>query len=183
MYWISVTVLGILHHWFHQGRRSQVSEEFAVAAASTGADDVNGDGGEASTRAGDTVAVETRASTGSLETESDPWERHVIYTRSIEAAYRNRKADQSDHDRAIDLSEGYIKEFPDLRQAVLNRLKDKAKVVSAFKLLAIILEEDGDYDRAEAVCRTAIANGIEDGTKSGFEGRIERINKKQGQPS
>jgi hypothetical protein len=36
-------------------------------------------------------------------------------------------------------------------------------------------EEDGAYDQAVAVCRTA----LEDGTKTGFEGWIERILKKR----
>jgi hypothetical protein len=113
-----------------------------------------------------------------LEAESDPWQRHVLYTQDIETAYRDRKTSRDAHDRAIDLAENYIRELPDLKQAVFNRLGDKPKVISAFKQLAIILEEDGEYDRAVAICQAALANGIDDGTRTGFAGRMNRILKK-----
>jgi hypothetical protein len=56
------------------------------------------------------------------------------------------------------------------------------KIIPVFKMLAIMLEEDGAYDQAVAVCRTALDNGLEDGTKTGFEGRIKRILKKKESP-
>ncbi|MFO7886537.1 MAG: hypothetical protein R6U68_17130, partial [Desulfobacteraceae bacterium] len=56
------------------------------------------------------------------------------------------------------------------------------KIIPVFKMLAIMLEEDGAYDQAVAVCRTALANGLEDGTKTGFEGRIKRLLKKKESP-
>ena len=48
-----------------------------------------------------------------------------------------------------------------------------------FPYLATVLTEDGHYDEAIEVCRKAINFGLDDGTKSGFAGRIERIRKKQ----
>ncbi|MFO7911047.1 MAG: hypothetical protein R6V15_02680 [Desulfotignum sp.] len=56
------------------------------------------------------------------------------------------------------------------------------KLIPVFKMLDIMLEEDGAYDQAVEVCRTALDNGLEDGTKTGFEGRIQRILKKKESP-
>jgi hypothetical protein len=114
-----------------------------------------------------------------LETESDPWERHLLYTRAIEAGYRNRKTDPGAGARVKDLAVRYRDEFGTLGPIVFDRLKDKPRVISAFKLLAMILEEEGDREGAIAVCRSAIAEGVEDGTKGGFQGRIDRILKKE----
>jgi len=111
-----------------------------------------------------------------------PWERHILYTQAIETAYKNRKASSDDHDMTIDLSERYINEFQNLKPTVFDMLGDRPRVIAAFKLLSIILEEDGDYDRAVELCKAALASGVEDGTKSGFEGRIQRILSRQGQP-
>jgi hypothetical protein len=115
-----------------------------------------------------------------LETASDPWERHLLYLQTIEAAYRGRRTNMEDRSTAIALSHQYLSEFPDLRQAVFDNMTDQdPKIIPVFKMLAIMLEEDGAYDQAVAVCRTALDNGLEDGTKTGFEGRIQRILKKR----
>jgi hypothetical protein len=199
MYWVSVIVLGILHYCFHKGRWSKPVEKEAVAASpETSPDHEDGTMEEQETVAAsaetppdheegtlpdpgfrDDNGETTEAPMGTLETESDPWQRHLIYTRNIEAVYRKRKASDDAHDRAIDLSEKYINELQDLKPAVFERFGDEPKVILAFKLLTIILEEDGEYDRAVAICQAALANGIDDGTKTGFEGRIGRIFKKK----
>lgn len=40
---------------------------------------------------------------------------------------------------------------------------------------SLFLRRVGKYDRAMAVCREAIRRGLQDGTKSGFEGRLKRL--------
>ncbi len=46
---------------------------------------------------------------------------------------------------------------------------------------ATLLTEWGDFDRSVWVCELALYFGLDDGTKAGFPGRIERIRKKQAQ--
>ncbi|ACN17187.1 hypothetical protein HRM2_41300 [Desulforapulum autotrophicum HRM2] len=188
---MSVTLLGVLHYCFHKGRQrnppslvEETSGSFPETSPAGGEAPAGVEvpaGGEAPAGdTGDNAEKASQASPMTLETETDPWERHVLYTRSIESAYKNRKASSEDHDRAIDLSYKYINEFQALKPVVFDRIGDPPRLIPAFKVLAIILEEDGDYDRAVSVCETALANGVDDGTKSGFEGRIQRIFDKKG---
>jgi hypothetical protein len=177
MYWVSVIFLGVLHYCFHKGRRCRMPAEEKTIDTSSETPPVQADSPLPASGPPDNEG-ESGKPANPLETESDPWQRHVLYTQEIETAYRDRKASRDAHDRAIDLAENYIRELPDLKQAVFDRLGDEPKVISVFKQLAIILEEDGEYDRAVAICRAALANGIDDGTRTGFAGRINRILKK-----
>jgi hypothetical protein len=43
--------------------------------------------------------------------------------------------------------------------------------------MVIVLDEDGRQDTAIAVCELALSLGLQDGTKTGFEGRITRLKK------
>lgn len=160
MYWASVIFLSVLHYCFHKGRRCRAPEEETIGT-SPETPPVQADAPlTASGLPGH--ESESGAPAETLETASDPWQRHVLYTRDIEAAYRNRKTSRDAHDRAIDLAENYIRELKDLKPAVFDRLRDEPKVILVLKQLAIILEEDGEYDRAVAICQTALANGIDD---------------------
>jgi len=51
--------------------------------------------------------------------------------------------------------------------------------VPTFQIYASLLTEQGAFDRAVWVCELALYYGLDDGTKSGLGGRIERIRKKQ----
>ncbi len=44
--------------------------------------------------------------------------------------------------------------------------------------LAIIYEKNKEYQRAIDICNYAIEQGLDDGTKMGFQGRRERLKKK-----
>jgi len=52
----------------------------------------------------------------------------------------------------------------------------------SFQRLAIIYERLGKYDEAIKICEKALKYGLVDGTKSGFEGRIERLKKRINNP-
>lgn len=43
----------------------------------------------------------------------------------------------------------------------------------------IIMKKARAYDQAVDICRQTLAHGIEDGTRTGFEGRIRRLTKKR----
>lgn len=182
MYWVTVTMLGIAHYFFHKGGSPGIfskKKEAAEGPASLQNDTDQGVSGHDKKADNDSTPDIEK----SLETESDPRERHLLYLQTIEAAYRGRRTSMDDRSTAIALSHQYLSEFPDLRQAVFDNMEDQdPKIIPVFKMLAIMLEEDGAYDQAVAVCRTALDNGLEDGTKTGFEGRIKRILKKKESP-
>jgi hypothetical protein len=115
----------------------------------------------------------------SLDTVTDPEERHRLYTRQIETAYRNRRISEEDLYTAMTLSTQYVEEFDSLKQAVLDTMEETDRIVPVFRMLAIMLEEARAYDQAVDICRQAQAHGIEDGTRTGFEGRIKRLMKKK----
>ena len=47
-----------------------------------------------------------------------------------------------------------------------------------FQHYATLLTERGEFDRAIQVCESAIGFGLDDETRGGYEGRIERIKKR-----
>lgn len=48
----------------------------------------------------------------------------------------------------------------------------------SFKILALVLEKEKNYKEAIKICELALKHNQDDGTKSGFEGRMEKLNKK-----
>ena len=50
--------------------------------------------------------------------------------------------------------------------------------VPTFQHYATLLTERGQFERVIQVCESAIGFGLDDGTKGGYKGRIERIKKK-----
>lgn len=50
--------------------------------------------------------------------------------------------------------------------------------IPSFERLAIIYEKQGKYEEAIKTCRLALDYGLYDSTKGGFDGRIERLEKK-----
>jgi len=158
MYWVTVTMLGIAHYFFHKGGSPGIFSKKKKAAEGPGSleNDTDQDQG---VPGHDKKADNDSPPEGekTLETASDPWERHLLYLQKIEHAYRGRKTSKDDRSTAIALSHQYLSEFPDLHQAVFDNMADHdPKIIPVFKMLAIMLEEDGAYDQAVAVCRTAL---------------------------
>ena len=57
--------------------------------------------------------------------------------------------------------------------------KDLELKTPGFMQLATLLNDTQDFDKAIALCQEAIKLGLTDGTVTGFEGRISRIEKAQ----
>jgi hypothetical protein len=43
--------------------------------------------------------------------------------------------------------------------------------------MSTLLNDNGEFDAAIAICKTAIKHDVSDGTVTGFEGRVTRIDK------
>ena len=62
----------------------------------------------------------------------------------------------------------------------LSRRKGYSLHNLGFKYLAIILAEREKFEQAASVCQKAISFNLTDKTKTGYEGRLQRINKRRG---
>jgi hypothetical protein len=90
--------------------------------------------------------------------------------------YRRRKEPEMKA-MLIRLGDEHIERFKTFA-APLVELCGFMPSVPTFKYLAIVLTEDGKYEKAIEVCQKAMSYGVNDGTKGGFPARIERIKKK-----
>ncbi len=104
-------------------------------------------------------------------------DRHFLLMTVIKETYRLRD-DPRMADKCLEVAQMHIDEFPKIRSALKREFGDVLPRVPSFTQLATLLTERGEFDRALQVCERAVAFGLDDGTKSGYEGRIARIRKK-----
>jgi hypothetical protein len=168
MYWISVTALSALFYFYLRGRKK--NEPGALKGTTTERKENKGAAAKAPRSPEEMHNL--------LDQEPDPWKRHLIYISCLDQVYKKRSEDQKRHDLARDYAQAYVKEFPDLKPAVFENLGEAPKMVSAFKQLAILFEEDQEYEKALDICKNAMVHGLVDGTKTGYEGRMKRLSKK-----
>jgi len=113
------------------------------------------------------------------ETDTNAIDRHFLLQTIVDETYK-RRDDEKYRDLCIEFSEKHLKEFS---ETIVSELKkefngDLPRVLT-FQYYSTLLTELGDFERAIKVCETAISFGLHDGTKSGFQGRIDRIKKKK----
>ena len=107
---------------------------------------------------------------------SNPEETYTSVTATISECYKQRKSQQY-------LIYGYslAERFNESFQHYLSYRSENnittALKGTAFMQLATLAQDNGNFDHAIDICRTAIANDLSDGTVTGFEGRIKRIEK------
>ena len=107
-------------------------------------------------------------------------DKHFLMLMIVKEAYKRRKENDRFRDICKDIGWRHVNEFP----ALIKPLKKALRInflpsVPTFKLLATVLTEEGSYSEAIRVCQLAIKYGIQDDTDTGFQGRIDRILKKQ----
>lgn len=110
-----------------------------------------------------------------LELNPDPVDEHFIYNTAIKLYYKQRDQRPDALEKCKQHCERDIELFPKFMEAYDD---DTPPRIPAFQQLAIILEKEGKYDEAIEVCEKALEYGLKDGTKGGFEGRIEKYRKK-----
>ena len=112
------------------------------------------------------------------ETDTNAIDRHFLLQTIVEETYKRRN-DEKYRDLCIQFSEKHLKEFS---ETIVSELKEdfngNLPRVLTFQYYSTLLSELGDFEKAIKVCETAISFGLHDGTKSGFQGRIDRIKKK-----
>lgn len=98
-------------------------------------------------------------------------DRYKTVMKLVNRCYKQRK-DISYHEVAISLALVFLDTVASLDTASKKELKGKE-----FMQLAMLLAETSKPELAIKVCHKALSYGLTDGTVSGFEGRIERIEK------
>lgn len=105
--------------------------------------------------------------------------RHTLLTNIIKKAHK-QYADASMKKIFHRFARIHLDEFPELAPALKSRHGGSLPEIPSFKLCALVFEREQDFAAAIAVCKMAIKYGIDDGTRSGFNGRLKRLQKKQG---
>ena len=109
---------------------------------------------------------------------------HYCYNSWIELTYKQR---ENPHylNLCIEYCKKDIDMFPAFKKAYAQEnpalLKDGILLIRlpSFQQLAIIYEKQGEFQQAIEICEMAISYGLSDSTKGGFEGRLEKLRKKQ----
>lgn len=111
-----------------------------------------------------------------LEVDTNPIDRHFLLLNLVQETYKRRaQADMAA--LCAETAELHLREFPSLVGPLLQDLGVLPRVPT-FQHYATLLTEHGEFEKAIHVCETALSYGLHDGTKSGFEGRIRRIQKR-----
>ena len=105
-------------------------------------------------------------------------DRHFLLMSLVDQSYKHRKDGPELENLCKEISEQHIQEFPEIKPALANSLNGILPRVTTFQKYSTLLTEQNNFDRAVEVCEVAISHGLHDGTRGGFEGRIERIKRK-----
>lgn len=113
------------------------------------------------------------------KSKSNPIDRHFLLLQIVEETYKKRK-DIKYREIFKEFAQQHISEFSALSSQLKKEFNNKLPRVPTFQKYSTVLAEDLEFSDAVEVCEMALRIGLDDGTKSGFRGRIERIKKKQG---
>lgn len=112
-----------------------------------------------------------------LHKKGNPVDTHFLYLSIVEQTYKQRK-DPKMRQLFKKVAAEHVLNFNSLADPLRRDMGGKLPQVPTFKYLSTVYTEDGELNRAIKVCEKAINFKLDDGTKSGFKGRIERIQKK-----
>jgi hypothetical protein len=103
-------------------------------------------------------------------------ERHFLFNDAIACLYKNRDANPQARALCEALAREHTAAWPAMASSVMASISaDDPPIVTAFQFLATVLSEREAFDEAIEVCEGALNLKLEDGTKTGFPGRIDRI--------
>ncbi len=103
-------------------------------------------------------------------------DKHFLYLSIVNQSYKLRE-NKVLRELCKLISERHISEFPLFKDSLMFEF-GRLPRVPTFQHYATILTEDGDFEKAIQVCKTAIAFNLKDGTKLDYQGRIARIESK-----
>lgn len=107
-----------------------------------------------------------------------PKNRHHLLQCIVTETYKMRKEEKFKN-ICINFSEKHLEEFSVIAPNLINKYNTTLPRVSTFQYYSTLLTELKEFEKAIHVCEIAISFGLDDGTKGGYESRIEKINKKK----
>lgn len=105
-------------------------------------------------------------------------DKHFLMMHIVKEAYKRRRDDPRMAEICKEIGWQHVNTFSKIK-APLKRSMGLLPHVTTFEHLATVLAEEGSYDDAIKVCDMALKFGLDDWTKTGYQGRIERIKKKK----
>ena len=115
-----------------------------------------------------------------LNTPTQPLDRHFLLMAIVAETYKQRETPDM-ATTCVRVGRMHLSEFPQLavalRKEFADRLNGRLPRVTTCQHLATLLAERGEHAEAVRVCEQAMSFGLDDGTKGGFQKRIERIKK------
>ncbi|MCL1140588.1 hypothetical protein [Shewanella pneumatophori] len=117
-----------------------------------------------------------------LDVATDAPAEHLAISAAIAECYKQRK--QAEYVQyGAGLSQPYLEVFAAFVKGVKAENPDAEVKGTAMMHLSTLLNDNGEFDSAISICKTAIEYGLADGTVTGFEGRITRIEKAKAKAS
>lgn len=115
-----------------------------------------------------------------LDKDTHPVDRHHLLQGIISETYKQRN-DKEKLNICRNVCELFLSEWPKLADALGRDFGGQLSLprILVFPYYATLLSEAGEYDKAISVCEIAIKYKLNDGTKSGYKGRIERLLKQK----
>lgn len=113
-----------------------------------------------------------------LHVKTNLIDRHYLLMNIVNATYKHR-SDEKMRSLCSSVAEMHLSEFPTIAPALKEDSDGILPQVTTFQLYATLLTEQGEFEKAIAVCQNALTYLLHDNTQSGYEGRIERIKKQR----
>lgn len=170
--WFSMGALSGLFYLFTRKKRELKQSALQPADAAATAQSLR-ENAEEALAAGDLTRLTT-----ALEKACDPILQDVLLARIVAIHYRQR-SEQKCREAFYRYAVRHIEMAPILLEAMAQAGKDRPERIESYKMLAIAMEEDGRHSEAIALCKSALSLGLENGTKTGFEGRVKRLERKK----
>jgi hypothetical protein len=166
-FWISMGVVGGLFYLMARGRPRRktkvtpaktITEQHRVKAA--------------------LASEDIGAMESALEETKDPILRNQLLGQ-INIHYYRLRSDPESRKIFYSFASMHIEEASAVLDALSETGEERPDRYDSFRMLAIAMGEDERYDDAVDICKKALALGLENGTKTGFEGRISRLERKR----
>lgn len=103
---------------------------------------------------------------------------HFTYNRYIEIYYKKRDIDKKAIEKCVEYCIKDINILPHFLKQWLQEMGPPLPRIPSVDRLRIIYEKQGRYEEAIRICELALKYGLEDNSKHGYKGHIERLKKK-----
>lgn len=103
--------------------------------------------------------------------------RHFLLQAIVRETYGLRKEEKYKN-LCLKFAEQHLKEFDEIIKSLKEEFKGFIPISTTFQYYSTLLIELEEYEKAIRVCAVAISYNLDDGTKGGYKGRINRIKKK-----